>query len=151
MFQIFYQVNEDLFKDTFSDINFESILSESIPKMESLLKIKEKHFSIILTDDEFIKSINNMYRNKNYPTDVISFPSGDDSIELVDNENDLGELYISIETAIRQAAAFNVAVENELKRLIVHGILHLMGFDHERSAKDEALMTEQENFVLERV
>ena len=132
-----------LFNQTNNLYDFEPMLLEVIPKIETLLKIEKKHFAVILTDDEFIKNINNGYRNKNYATDVLSFPENDG--------DDLGEIYISVETAMRQAVDFEVSIEDEIKRLIVHGILHLMGFDHERSPEDEVIMNEREEFVLGRI
>jgi probable rRNA maturation factor len=151
LFEIFYQVNKDLLKDISVDVNFEAILDEAIPKIENLLETEDKYFSIILTDDEFIKKMNNEYRNENCATDVISFPGSDETVEAVDYKDDLGEIYISIETAMRQAVSIGVSIEDEMKRLVVHGILHLMGFDHEKSLEDEEIMTERENFVLSQV
>ena len=147
MFQVFSQFSKDLF----FGIYFESMFGEFIPKIETLLKIENKYFSIILTDDKFIKKINKSYRNKNYATDVISFPSSDVPLESIDSEDEIGEIYISVETAVRQAENFVVSIEDEMKRLVVHGILHLMGFDHERSREDEIIMNEQEDFILERI
>jgi len=151
MFQIFYQINIDLLEDILTGMNFEFLFYESIHKIENLLHIEKKYFSIILTDDEFIRNMNDGYRNKDYATDVISFPADDVHIEAVDNKNDLGEIYISVETAVRQADNFAVSIEDELKRLIVHGVLHLMGFDHEKSPDDEKIMTEIESFILSQI
>ena len=153
MFEVFVQIE----KSIFTEAELESMISKFIPKIETLLEIEKKYFSIILTDDEFIKSMNNEYRKKDCATDVLSFPTSDsvddiaiESIdnEFMENEDDLGEIYISIETAIRQADEFKVSIEDELKRLVVHGILHLMGFDHEKSDEDEKIMNEREDFVL---
>lgn len=88
--------------------------------------------SIMICDDDFIQKINREYRKKNSPTDVISF-AFDDNEKNVSAIRSLGEIIISAETAWKQAIEFEISYEEELLRLNVHGMLHLLGFDHERS------------------
>lgn len=87
-------------------------------------------FDIVLTDDCEIHSINKTYRNKDNPTDVITFAlfADDDNKFVFDNTIELGEIIISVDTAKRQAKE---TLEKEILTLIVHGILHLLGFDHQ--------------------
>lgn len=97
--------------------------------------------NLILTDDEYIKSINSGYRGKDKPTDVISFAYRDDPFPVIDNPmEELGDIYISLERASEQAVEYEVTLAEELKRLVIHGVLHLLGYDHELSEEDEKRM-----------
>jgi probable rRNA maturation factor len=75
-----------------------------------------------------MRALNRRYRNKDYPTDVLSFSYGD---ARIDQTPFIGEIVLSPEIAERQAIQWGVSFEKELKRLLVHGILHLLGYDHE--------------------
>lgn len=84
--------------------------------------------SVALVDDAEIQTLNAQYRHKNKPTNVLSFrASGPDSAA----GNMLGDIVIARETVAREAAAANVTVENHLAHMLVHGFLHLHGYDHE--------------------
>jgi len=78
----------------------------------------------VLTDDAMLKSLNSQYRSKELPTDVLSFP--------FDEADFLGEVYISIERAEIQAKQYGASLDEELERLVAHGILHLLGYTHEQ-------------------
>jgi len=82
--------------------------------------------TVLLTSDSAMRDLNRRFRGKNKPTDVLSFPSAD----LVQNQ-EKGDLAISVETARRQATEQGHALTCELKVLILHGVLHLAGHDHE--------------------
>ena len=75
-----------------------------------------------------MRSLNSRYRQKNYATDVLSFSYGE---EVVDRMAFLGEIIIAPEVAVNQALRYGVHPEWELRKLMVHGVLHLMGYDHE--------------------
>jgi len=81
---------------------------------------------VLLTSDAAIKSLNKDFRGKNKPTDVLSFPTPPEIAE-----EHAGDLAISLDTAARQAAAYNHSLEVEVKVLLLHGLLHLDGEDHE--------------------
>lgn len=83
--------------------------------------IKSASVSVILVDDPTIHAMNKEFLHHDYPTDIITFPLEEDTID--------GELYISLDTAARQAAEYGVSFTNELMRLAVHGALHLVGYD----------------------
>lgn len=94
--------------------------------------------SIVFTDDEEIRALNRTYRGKDEPTDVLSFSLREASAQetLVDlssleEEPPLGEVYISIPTALRQAQAGGRTMEEEVAFLAVHGVLHLLGYEDE--------------------
>jgi probable rRNA maturation factor len=81
--------------------------------------------TVLLADDGRLKELNRTYRRKNKPTDVLSFPAGENG------EGVAGDLAISVETAARQAAEHGHALDDELRILVLHGVLHLAGYDHE--------------------
>ncbi len=89
-------------------------------------------FDILFVNDFEIQEINRDYRTKDRPTDVITFALFFDSDErfIQDNNIELGEILISLDTAKRQAEEAKIEFEKEVKTLIAHGILHLLGFDH---------------------
>lgn len=110
--------------------------------------------NIILTDNEYIKSLNSGHRGKNVPTDVISFAYRDEPFPFIENTaEELGDIYISLEKASEQAAEYEVTLHDELKRLIIHGLLHLLGYDHERSREDHERMTslEEKIFIMVKI
>lgn len=82
---------------------------------------------ILLTNDSEIREINSTHRGKDESTDVLSFPDGD---QLPDGQLFLGQIVISLETARRQAAELGHGEIRELEELIIHGLLHLLGWDH---------------------
>ena len=86
--------------------------------------------TVVLTGDRDIRRLNREFRGKDRPTDVLSFDIGDG---LAPGEP-FGDVVISVETARRQARDYDAPLVNEMQRLIVHGVLHLCGYDHhERS------------------
>jgi len=91
--------------------------------------------TLILCSDYSIRKLNREYRSKDKPTDVLSFEFGDDDL--------LGEIYISLQRAKIQARAYGLTYEEELKRLLVHGLLHLMGYDHIKKTQ-RVVMEERE-------
>lgn len=82
-----------------------------------------KSFTCLITNDTRLQQLNRDFLGHDYPTDVLSFPSGEDL--------DLGELAISLERAREQAAAASHSVNEEISILMLHGVLHLLGMDHE--------------------
>lgn len=113
------------------DINvFNVSSSKLLPRkkiIDALLKtfkseeIGRAGVNIIFIDDQDIHAMNKKYLGHDYPTDVLSFPLSDEIIE--------GEIYISVDTARLQAEEYKVSLTNELKRLAIHGALHLIGYD----------------------
>ena len=108
--------------------------------------------SVILTDNEKIHKINREYRGKDKSTDVISFAYRDDPFPVIDNPmEELGDIYISLEKASEQAVEYGVTLSEELKRLIIHGVLHLLGYDHELSAEEEKRMNLLEDKIFDSI
>ncbi len=105
--------------------------------------------SILLTGDEQISQLNKEYRDVDGPTDVLSFSQleGDDEMEPETEENLLGDVVISVETAMRQAGQQSKSLEEEVDMLLVHGLLHLLGYDHAQP-EDEAKMFARQKELL---
>jgi probable rRNA maturation factor len=126
--------------------NFLSKVSERILELTETDKVS---VTVILTDNETIHTINKDYRGKDKPTDVISFAYRDEPFPSPDEiAEELGDIYISLEKAEEQAAEYGVTMEAEVKRLLIHGILHLLGYDHEKSEDDEIEMQALEEKLI---
>ena len=103
-------------------------------------KRKVGDINYIFCSKEYLKKINNDYLSKNYETDVISFDfSKDNKIS--------GDIYISSETVKKNSIIFNVDFNNELKRVMVHGLLHLLKYN-DKSNQEQKIMREKENFYI---
>jgi probable rRNA maturation factor len=103
---------------------------------------------LLITNDLEIKDLNSEFRNKDKPTDVLSFPEND-SPRTAKKSEYLGDIIISIETARKQAKEYGVSLTEECTRLTTHGLLHLLGYDHEGVTKQEAtLMRRKEKQLL---
>lgn len=120
------------------EIYFRSI--GKIPTKKALLKkaaqrtllisgsVSDPSLTIIVSNDLFIQKLNRQYRNTDAPTDVLSFSA---SIEQIEPENIyLGDIVISYPTALSQATVAGHPVDHELCLLVIHGVLHLLGYDH---------------------
>lgn len=99
--------------------------------------------NIIFSNDKEIKALNKNYRGKDKATDVLSFNMD----SPVDDDSVFGEIYLSIETASKQAKKLKVSLDEEYLRLICHGLLHLLGYDHKKK-KDFKRMMEYEEYYL---
>ena len=91
-----------------------------------------REFHCLITDDGEMRRLNRQFRRKDYPTDVLSFPVDRDAEKGMPGPASLGELAISAQRAAEQAREFGHAVGDEIRILMLHGVLHLTGMDHER-------------------
>ena len=105
--------------------------------------------AVSLVGDDEIRELNRIHRGKDRPTDVLSFPLAEAS-DPVGGERLLGDVVISIETARRQAADYDASLEAELKRLLVHGVLHVIGHDH-RQADERRRMKAEERRIAKAI
>jgi rRNA maturation RNase YbeY len=104
--------------------------------------IKDAKIRIVFIYDNEIKEINNRFLHHNSPTDVLSFNFEEENLE--------GEIYISIETAEQQAKEYKVSLTNELLRLLIHGILHLLGYE-DNTIKKRKIMHNLEDKYLQKI
>ena len=101
-------------------------------RLRERLRLRDVGFSVALVGDRRMRGLNRQFRLVDKPTDVLSFPVGRQPAELEGGGGYLGDLVISVETANRQALAQRHPLETELQILMIHGLLHLLGYDHER-------------------
>jgi probable rRNA maturation factor len=114
------------------------------------LNCQDKEISLLFVDDDGIREINKKYLKRNHPTNVIAFSMTEGEFSDV-NPDILGDIIISAETALRDAKNAEIEFEEELDYLIIHGILHLLGYDHKSSEAEAKQMKEKERelfFVL---
>ena len=95
-----------------------------------LTRVGAADVAVIFVSDRAMREINRTWRGNRGTTDVLSFPANQDEFEKLDGLN-LGDILISIEQAARQAKEHRLSFENEIAQLILHGLLHLSGYDHE--------------------
>ncbi len=114
------------------DIDFARVANAAGPKN------KDAEVSIILTNDKEIHKLNKKYRGMDKPTNVLSFELGDDLL--------LGDIYISLDTVMREADAANISVQEHVVHMVVHGMLHLRGYDH--ILDDEAKIMESKEISI---
>lgn len=107
--------------------------------------------SVTFVDNEQIAVLNGDFRNKPQPTDVLSFPLGEDDTYDVDQETGnllLGDIVISLEKAMEQADLYGHTLQREVAFLTVHSMYHLLGYDHENGGREAQIMREKEERVL---
>jgi len=127
-----YDLQYDFFK------NILDIIHQELPDK----KLIDKEISVLITDDETIRELNREYRDKDEPTDVLSFP--------MDEDNILGDIIISLDTAKVMAERYDLSLDNEIAFLFIHGVLHLLGYDHELSALDEDIMFKLQDKIFKK-
>ena len=153
-------------------LNQEIIINKKIPiksrqwwnkTLELIKKLGLKYFpkdlktntklplTLLITTNNEIQNLNKKYRNKNKPTDVLSFYLEKDRRKSL---NYLGDIVISIEKAAKQANAKRISIENELTELLIHGYLHLNGYDHIKPQEAKKMFKLQNLFlrkILEKI
>jgi probable rRNA maturation factor len=138
---IYINLNENI------EISFPNQLLEKTAQvvLEELSEDKEADITIAIEDDNQLQSLNQQFLGINAPTDVLSFPS-----EEVDPDTGnlyLGDIIISLPRATQQAQIAGHPVENELQLLVIHGMLHLFGFDHETPEAKNEMWSIQARFL----
>lgn len=128
----------NVFNNYNGEINFD--YQKIIDAIRNYFKF-EKTASLILVDNQEIHKINLQYRGIDRSTDVISFEDDEDDY--------IGEIFISIDKVIEQSRTYNHSVEREFAFLLIHGLLHLQGYDHQTSAKEKIMFEKQEEILTE--
>jgi pyridoxine 5-phosphate synthase len=120
--------------------------------LQSLLHCTNQDCTVVLVDDQTIAEYNFNYRKKKGPTNVLSFPVGHDEKHFPGQKNDeLGDILISVDTADKEAKQANKSVHYRLTELIIHGLLHLLGHDHERSEEEALAMWDLEQELFQKL
>jgi probable rRNA maturation factor len=115
---------------------------------------RDAEISLTFVDNEGIRELNRTYRDKDSATDVLSFPLYDfhaGETPLGDGCVELGDIVLSLERAKEQAAELGNSYEREAAFLCVHSVLHLLGYDHERSAEDEEIMCSRQREIMKKL
>lgn len=128
-------------------------VANAVAKMAKISKNTE--LSILIVDNSYIQELNFIYRQQNSPTDVLSFAmnelvDGDPDLDVEGEVNVLGDIVISLEKALAQSEEYGHSLERELGYLVAHGMLHLLGYDHETEAERE-LMRNLEEKIMQKV
>jgi probable rRNA maturation factor len=119
-------------------------LVSTAKKLLSAIGERDASLSLTLVGDEAIRVLNRDHRGKDRATDVLSFPMhASETWNGQQPERLLGDVVISVDTARRQAAAYDASLQDELYRLLIHGILHVMGHDHEEDAERAEMEREE--------
>ncbi|MDD3861313.1 MAG: rRNA maturation RNase YbeY [Candidatus Gracilibacteria bacterium] len=137
-----------------------AFFAQTVAKFEKVLKIKiaeilkgnTGEISLTLVNDSAIQKLNRKYRGKNMPTDVLSFAYMEDAgvAQIREISLQIGDIFISVDTAKTQAKEHGHSLKKELEILFVHGLLHLFGFDH-GDDKEEREMEKWAGKVLEHI
>ena len=140
----------EIYNNTNYDITEElSVLKKVLNLTLKKEKVKKATFNIIFITDTEIQKINKQYRNQDKPTDVISFALEENKKEQAFlKERVLGDIYISIDRAKKQADDYNHSLKRELCFLAVHGLLHLLGYDHQ-TKEEEKIMFKKQELILD--
>jgi len=116
------------------------VLKNWIKKIAIINSFQVGDINFIFCSNNYILDINLKYLSHNYFTDIITF-------NYNSNKTIAGDIFISIETVIQNASEYSVSFDDELKRVIIHGILHLIGYD-DQTVEQKSIMSEQENQAL---
>lgn len=131
-------------KDSLPEINE---LNNVVNFALEYMKVNNSIFNIIIVDEEKIHKLNKTYRGIDRATDVISFALEDDDTFIKTDFRVLGDIYICLSKAREQATNYGHSFVREISFLTVHGLLHLLGYDHIKKA-DEAIMFELQERIL---
>ena len=141
MFEIINEVKEEI---------------KELDKINDFLNfvVKKEHlenclFNIIIVDNDYIHKLNKEYRGIDRPTDVISFALEDEENNVKLDFRVLGDIYISLDKAYEQAKSYNHSFLRELSFLTIHGLLHLLGYDHMDKEEEEIMFKKQEDLLNE--
>jgi probable rRNA maturation factor len=113
----------------------------------SAARAETAELSVLLVSDRRMRALNRRYRKKDRATDVLAFPLREGRFSRFRGAL-LGDVVISMQAAKRQAKEFGHSLRAEIARLLVHGTLHLLGYDHERNVRDAAVMARRERAIL---
>jgi rRNA maturation RNase YbeY len=120
-------------------------LARSARRCLRTLALDDAELSLVLVSDPVMNELNRTWRGKNRPTDVLAFAQREGGAAPAGL---LGDVVISVDTARRQAAELGHSLAAEGERLLVHGLLHLLGYDHERSTPEARRMQRKERALL---
>lgn len=145
------EISFEFVNKTTEDVaKYQAVMLSLVEETVSLLKINEDiELSLIIVDNQEIHQINQTYRGIDRPTDVISFALEDTTEIMIEGmPRMLGDIFISIDKIKEQAKEYQHSFQREFAFLFVHGLLHLLGYDH-NDTKEQELMFEKQRQILE--
>jgi probable rRNA maturation factor len=130
------------------------VVEKRVNEVLKLFSKDDVELSISFVSDDEIQELNKQWRNIDSPTDILSFVQSDNVDDMdfwpIDNEsNILGDMIISIKAIERNCENFNVSFDEEVERILIHGVLHLLGSDHKTNDKTEPMLILQEKILSE--
>jgi probable rRNA maturation factor len=142
------------------DEALEAMVVQVVEKVLTYEECEEDYeVSIALVGNEEMRSLNNEYRGIDKETDVLSFPmvefideeleEEDENVEYIDEEVALGDIVISMQSVVEQSEDYGHSFNRELAFLLVHGMLHLLGYDHEDEASEKEMLEKQKTILEE--
>lgn len=137
----------EVFNEYDKDIKELNILKDFINYASEKLTLKNVMFNVIIIDNDSIHKINKEYRGIDRPTDVITFALEDDKKIDTPEVRILGDIYISYDKVISQAQEYGHSTKRELCFLGVHGLLHLLGYDHMNKKDEEEMFSLQKELL----
>lgn len=120
-------------------------LKEFALKVLKKIRIDKHSVSILLCDDSYMKELNKKYRGIEEPTDVLTFCQGEGDTFGIQKKRYAGDIVVSLDMIRQNSKIYGVTLEEEFKRMTIHGILHLFGYDH--SEEDSGMITLQEEIL----
>ena len=139
-----------IYNETDEEFTYSDIIEKVVNKAFEVEGVKKASCSIIIVYNTFIHKLNKEYRGIDRVTDVISFALEDDkSMIIPDDIRLLGDIYICLDKAKEQAEEYGHSLERELCFLAVHGVYHLLGYDHETEEDAKIMFKKQEEVLME--
>lgn len=139
--------NIEFYNETEENVLEEKELKKLIKYALKYMNLKNVSFSVIFVDNNKIHELNKNYRNVDRETDVITFRLADYEDVVCDNVNILGDIYISLDKAKTQSIEYGHSYLRELSFLLIHGFLHLLGYDHMNEVDEKEMFKLQEDIL----
>lgn len=138
--------NVEIINETNKDLEYINTMQELINYAMEYENVKNVIFNIIIVDNEYIHKLNKEYRGIDRPTDVISFAL-EDFEDIKSDIRVLGDIYISIDKVYEQAKEYGHSNLREICFLMIHGFLHLLGYDHMETTDEKIMFAKQEEIL----
>jgi probable rRNA maturation factor len=122
-------------------------IKQKLKKALEDLGCHDRELSVLLTDDHRVAQLNDKYLGRKRATNVLAFPMAGGPSPHIESAM-LGDVVISVDTALRESKDIGEPVEHTIDRLLIHGILHLLGYDHEQSTEEAARMEKEQNRLI---
>lgn len=137
----------EIINETGLDLDYIKTMKDLINYALKHEKIENTIFNIIIVDNTYIHRLNKEYRGIDRPTDVISFALEDNADEVKSDIRVLGDIYISIDKVYEQAKEYGHSNLREICFLMIHGFLHLLGYDHMEEEEEKEMFAKQEEIL----